>query len=706
MNIHLIFNAHIDPVWLWPWQAGLDEVLATCRSACDRLDNHPDLTFTRGEAWAYDMIEQIDPSLFNRVKAHVASGRWEITGGWWIQPDCNAPSGWALDKQIEIGQRYFESRFGQVPFVGYNVDSFGHAATLPKLLRDHGQTHYVMMRPGSHEMELPARIFRWRGYEDGPEVTVFRIANNTYTTRELRMNHIEASLTELPEGVEDTMCFLGLGDHGGGPTEAQIAWLRERWSDLPGVNFLFSTPSRFFEAISKKSELLPLVTGELQMHAVGCYSVYRDIKTSLRRAEHIVHRADKALAGTSSAIAPDLLERSWRNIAFAQFHDTLGGTCLPSAYRQIIDQLGLASSIADEALHMALRKKAVALPDSKRQRILAWNASDMPHDGYLEFEAWTEYRPWGDHWRLIDDTGIAIPFQRLAAETPCAPDISRLLFRADLQPGALRVFEIDMGPGQAAAPVSNAVSVDGNALVSGKTTVDEDRLVLGALSLPKPRLDLIVDKTDTWSHNTDRFGAEPVASAYWEAPNVVDKGPLMASTIQHGQIGKSALTAEWRVCAGLPYADLRLRVHWEESFKVLKLVIPCELDETRIDGIVGGSLVRLNVGKEVPVRDWTALDGPAGRLGIVCPDVYALDADRTKVRLTLLRSPLMAWTGQNPKQVPRGVVSDQGVHDFCFRFYSGSDASIDVLDSAGIAMQRPPITSEITKGMNPGIGID
>jgi len=33
ITVHMIFNAHLDPVWLWPWQAGLDEALATWRSA-------------------------------------------------------------------------------------------------------------------------------------------------------------------------------------------------------------------------------------------------------------------------------------------------------------------------------------------------------------------------------------------------------------------------------------------------------------------------------------------------------------------------------------------------------------------------------------------------------------------------------------------------------------------------------------------------
>jgi alpha-mannosidase len=291
ITVHLVLNAHIDPVWLWPWQSGLDEVLATCRSACDRLDNNPDIVFTRGEAWAYDVVERTDPELFARISAHVTAGRWEIVGGWWIQPDCNLPTALGLQRQIELGRDYFQSRFGQFPRVGFNVDSFGHAAALPGLMRRYGQDRYVMMRPQEHEKALPARLFRWRGQENGEEVTTFRIAR-AYATRDVTAEHILASLEGLPAGISHTMCFVGVGDHGGGPTERQIQWCRDHTEVFDGCRLEFSSPSRFFDAVSQDAADLPLVTGELQHHAVGCYSVSRAIKVAVRRAEETLAQAE------------------------------------------------------------------------------------------------------------------------------------------------------------------------------------------------------------------------------------------------------------------------------------------------------------------------------------------------------------------------------------------------------------------------------
>jgi alpha-mannosidase len=57
-KIHLIGNAHIDPVWLWRWQEGLAEIKATFRSVLDRMDEFPDFIFTSACAAYYKWVEE------------------------------------------------------------------------------------------------------------------------------------------------------------------------------------------------------------------------------------------------------------------------------------------------------------------------------------------------------------------------------------------------------------------------------------------------------------------------------------------------------------------------------------------------------------------------------------------------------------------------------------------------------------------------
>ena len=79
-------------------------------------------------------------------------------------------------KQAEVGRRHAREKLRVDVTVGYNVDSFGHTAALPRLLREGGYDSYVMMRPMAHERILPAALFRWRTPgDDGPGILTWRL---------------------------------------------------------------------------------------------------------------------------------------------------------------------------------------------------------------------------------------------------------------------------------------------------------------------------------------------------------------------------------------------------------------------------------------------------------------------------------------------------------------------------------------------------
>jgi alpha-mannosidase len=706
ITVHMIGNAHLDPVWLWNWQAGLDEALATCRTACELLDRYPDFIFTRGEAWVYQQVQQLDPELFARIKKHIAGGRWEVAGGWWLQPDCNLPGGNGFEQQIAIGKRYMLKELGQFPDYGYNVDSFGHAATLPGLMHAAGQRAYVMMRPQESERALPARLFRWRGYADGPEVVTFRIAGAYTFGNALSEANVRHACTELPEGVTDTMCFYGVGDHGGGPTATLIEWIQQHRDAFSGCRLVFSSPARYFAAVQAQAARLPLVTGELQHHAIGCYSVMRNVKAGVRQAEHLLAQAQAMAGAVPGADSADgqRLEEAWRHVAFVHFHDIFGGTCIPSAYPKIYARLGAAQQAAEEMLQTSFRRQLLALPADPRQRVVIGNATAQEFDGWVEFEPWTQWRQWDSQWNLLDASDRPVAFQVLPAESANG-NIPRLLFRAKVAPGALAVFKIATdGPVPAAPPAVLVVRGDGICQAAGASL----RLgpagvmsVAGGAEWPLPQLALIEDRSDNWSHGIDRFPEGPVASAHWDDSCVMLQGPLRASLVQTGRIGDSRLRAEWRIHAAEPVVELRLTVHWVERMKLLKLAWPLlGAPATRRDGITGGSLVRDNDGKERPLCEWTLVE-PAGAApcGVVCPDVFAVDGTAWRLRFTLLRSAVMTHHEPSLGAALNAVHSDQGVHEFCFRFHLGAGTTAARLEHGALMQQRPPVVADLTRGM-------
>ena len=173
-KIHLIGNAHLDPVWLWQWQEGFSEIKATFRSALDRMDEFPDYNFTSACSLYYMWIEKSDKKMFNEIVKKVREGRWCIVGGWYLQPDCNLPCGESFARHALVSQRYFKEKFGVTAEVGYNVDSFGHNGNLPKILSNSGMSKYIFMRPMPHEKNLPQSLFNWES-SDGSSVVTYRI---------------------------------------------------------------------------------------------------------------------------------------------------------------------------------------------------------------------------------------------------------------------------------------------------------------------------------------------------------------------------------------------------------------------------------------------------------------------------------------------------------------------------------------------------
>src|SRR3546814_15757986 len=72
---------------------------------------------------------------------------------------------------------------------------------------------------------------------------------------------------------------------------------------------------------------------------------------------------------------------------------------------------GSAKASADEVLQYSLRRRGVTLPDDTMQRVALLNASDVPFDGYVTLAPWTE-QMWEQHWRIIDEDGISLRYQR------------------------------------------------------------------------------------------------------------------------------------------------------------------------------------------------------------------------------------------------------------------------------------------------------
>ena len=711
----MIGNAHIDPAWLWRLTAGVGEVLSTCRTVCDLLDREPGFIFTRSDVWVYERVESLDPELFQRILRHIAEGRWAVVGGWYIQPDCNLPRGDSFQKHIEVGRRYSKDRLGVTATVGYNVDSFGHAASLPRILSDNGYDSYVMMRPGAHEMVLPSALFRWQSPPEaggGGSVVVWRIPSAYGTGAADLSDQVRAALAAAVPGIDHVMCFYGVGDHGGGPTLEQIRWIREHERSFDGARLLFSHPRAFFDAVRGSAGSLPLVVGELQMHAVGCYTVGRRIKEEMRRAEHGIHMAEtavRAFPDSAPVEAAAELGRAWSHALFNQFHDIYGGTCIPPACDDAVAQLASARETARSVAYNTLFRHAVSLPPARRQRVVAFNGSQRPFKGFIRWEPWMGWGKPFDGW--ISDENDSPVLSQVVSSSSVSGLWGALLWPAQMGPGSLRQFRLQSKPGPR-LPASD-VRAGESIIESGSWTAGpgsggsllaiQNRVGGPLIAAPGIRLVLMEDLSDTWSHGVRGYEGKTVGEFSVQAVTLEESGPVRATLRVDAKAENSSLTLFARVYSGDPRLELELLIDWRERLRLAKLVFTLAGPvASRLDGIPGGALNRAQDGRELPLLDWSLAGLPGGRsLGFAAPDCSALDGRGDALRFTLLRSPVYAW--HIPTVLPPGRAypfMDQGEHRF--RFLLVPDASPSVVEDLALSEHRAPLCIDWTKGMGDG----
>ena len=68
-KLHIVSNAHLDPIWQWEWEEGAAAALSTFKAAADLADEF-DYIFCHNEVTLYKYIEEYAPAL-TAVKINV-----------------------------------------------------------------------------------------------------------------------------------------------------------------------------------------------------------------------------------------------------------------------------------------------------------------------------------------------------------------------------------------------------------------------------------------------------------------------------------------------------------------------------------------------------------------------------------------------------------------------------------------------------------
>jgi alpha-mannosidase len=317
------------------------------------MDRYPEHRFTCSQAQQYKWLEQLYPSLYDRVKSKVKKGTFQPIGGSWVEHDTNMPSGESLVRQFLYGQRFFESHFGERCTTFWLPDTFGYSSQLPQLCRLAGMSRFFTQKLSWNNINtFPHTTFNWVAL-DGSQVLCHMAPAETYTA-EAHFGDVKRSVSQHKSMDQDATSLLvfGKGDGGGGPTFQHMEKLRrcrgisDKIGLLPRVKMGESVDDFFARLEKKAEEGTKFVTwyGELyfELHR-GTYTTQANNKRNNRKAEILMH--DIEYLGTLASLK-DLVTKEkssykypkkdvddlWEHILLCQFHDCLPGSSIEMCY--------------------------------------------------------------------------------------------------------------------------------------------------------------------------------------------------------------------------------------------------------------------------------------------------------------------------------------------------------------------------------------
>lgn len=698
-RFHVTANAHLDPVWLWDWREGLNEGLSTCRTVLDLMDEFPELTFVRGEASIYEHIERSDPETFARIRAQVAKGRWDVVGGNLVQPDTNLPATEVLVRQFQRGLGYFQRALGVRPTVAWAPDSFGHSAGWPEIYAAAGMKSFAFSRPFASDLKLPGAAFWWEA--NGSRVLAWRMPIGWYGSArgevEGRLDQHKAEAQRW--GRENVAVFFGLGNHGGGPSRAQIETIL-RWRDRhPEVSVEFSTLHRFFKALAEEPGALPVFRGELNFALRGCYATAASVKFAYRRTENLLLRTERtaaAVAALTETPMPDLRE-AWDGVLFNTFHDILPGTSIERALADQRAWLGQAWHQAQRVELDALNRLAaqidtrVAPAAADRPTVvpvLLWNSLPVPFDGPVEFEVPLDYRPLDDFRHKVNDVplevrdarGRARPFQCVATENDFAPEVpwrKRIVARVQIPPCGWQVVTAGWVPKARNVAIPTDLKTAPGRIANRHRSVRAVRgatsIAIGGAANVKLRVVTMDDPWGTWGGHDGEAEANHLTKvkAVWkiEAVDLLERGSERAALWVRLTSGASWLELTLQLYRGDPAVVVRSRVFWVE--KAARLKLEFSTDGAAEFEVPGGTVRRQPCG-EVPGGRWVRVGEGRRALVLASDALYNFDVTAKNFSATVVRSCRYAANNHStPAEQPWRPYMDLGEHAFQFALGGG-----------------------------------
>ena len=678
-TLYLICNAHLDPVWLWEWEEGAAETLSTFRTAVQLCEEYEEFVFTHNEALLYQWIEEYEPGLFVKIKELVKKKKWHILGGWYVQPDCNMPSGESFVRQILVGKNYFKKKFGVKPKTAINFDPFGHTRGLVQILKKAGYTSYLFCRPDQNWLPLPAEDFMWLGY-DGSEIVTHRAKEHYNSPKGQAAQRIQKWTRDNPERKFGILLW-GIGNHGGGPSREDLKQIRKLVAKQQNWDVRHGTPEDYFSALKKQRDELPRYSKDLNPWAVGCYTSMAAVKKKHRDMENLYYGTEKMV--THAALLKlmpyprDRLKEALEDLLFCEFHDILPGSGIPEveehAQQRLDHGLEILSRLRARSFFALLAGQARA--KDGEFPIFVYN----PHPFLLKQTVVCEFQPHEPHFdeqsRLVPEVwahqGKKLPSQMEKESSTLSVEWrKRVVFKADLKPGQMNRFVCRLknktsDPDPSIKEKTLLVLRSDRAEWTIRTTTGLiESYKVNGIDFLKPRAFqtlVMEDNPDSWGMKVrsfrnyeGKFSALPeqecarfagVAGSKLKNVRIIEDGPVRTMVESLFRFNQSYICQRYMFPKKGSEFEVEVRVFWNEKDRMLKMAVPSMFRNGNCRGQVAYGVQEFEPTEdELVAQKWVgvvSLDNQHA-LTVINDRIYGFDYKNGELRISLLRSPAYA----------------------------------------------------------------
>ena len=665
-KVYLVCNAHIDSVWQWEWEEGASAALSTFQSAINLMKDF-DYIFNHNEVNLYQYVERYSPNLYKEIKQRAKEGKWNIAGGWYLQPDVLLPQGEAIVRQIQTGKIFFLKEFNQAPKTAVNYDSFGHSRGLVQIIKKCGQENYVFMRPFNkfvdpkkYQLPLPKEQFLWEGY-DGSLIKANRCSNYQSPLGRAREKILD-DIKNLSE-YDVILSTWGVGNHGGGPSRKDLQAIEELKSESKDREIIHSTPDAFFNDIN------PTVTFSKSLITCmpGCYTSMINLKQSYRELENELFYVEKmcSIASLKGTIdyPVDSFVKVTEDMLNVQFHDLLSGTVIQAGEKDGLNFLGHGKHILNQlranAFFGLIKGEKVADPDT--YPVFVFNPNAYESERYCEAETclvvpWDYDNAYSALIDVHDENGNLLPCQTIKEESNiCMQWRKRVIFKGKLKPMGITRFYLTyhnelksslLKRGPRDIYFKNDVK---EVKISSKTGLIESYKVNGIEYANGYLFQLMCyqDYADPWNMNYPNIGTDPKPFKLMEKTHGLFEGLESFEVIEDGPI---ILRAEAffeyedsyaRICYTIykegDEIDVNVSLFPGNANKAFKLHLPVIGKNFSGEQMFGYENLYED-GNECIAHDYLTLKNGDRYLELITPTTYGCSYKNGVMMITLLRS--------------------------------------------------------------------